>query len=337
MRKMVCVLAAAVMGVGAAASVKADKVTLNDGEEFTGTLSSLDSGKMVFHSDIVGDVTIPIGKVRTFSTDKPIDIHLSDGTVIPRQVVAAGPGEVALAGGGVVAPQTISIDAIDQINPPLFTGSITVGGTVTRGNTDTETLAAGIKLGYRLKAEQLSFSGEYDYGQQKVAGVSTTSVDHWDLDAKYQHYFTKKFYGYIEGDAAKDRIAFLDLRFDPSAGVGYNWLDGEPLKFNTEGGIAWLYEKYTNDTPTVEDAALKLAYHLTYDFNDKVSLFHDVTYVPSLDRGSRFLLESDLGLHAKLNDKLFTELKAEWDYNSTPAIGALKNDFRYVVSVGYTL
>jgi putative salt-induced outer membrane protein YdiY len=333
---MVCIVAAAVMA-GPVSSVKADQVTLNDGEQLTGSITSVDDGKMVFHSDIVGDVTIPMGKVRTFASDKPIDIHLSDGSVIPRQVLAAGPGEVALAGGGVVAPQTISIGAIDQINPPLFTGSILVGGTVTRGNTDTETLAAGIKLGYKMKAEQLSFGAEYDYGQQKVGGVSTTSVDHWDLDAKYQHYFSKKFYGYIEGEAAKDRIAFLDLRFDPSAGVGYNWFDTAPFKFSTEGGIAWLYEKYTNGTPTVEDAALKLAYHMSYDFNDKVSMFHDVTYVPSLDRGSRFLVNSDLGFHAKLNDKLFTELKAEWDYNSAPANGALKNDFRYIASIGYTI
>jgi putative salt-induced outer membrane protein YdiY len=336
MKKTVCILAA-LAGFGVGSSALADTVTMNEGNQLTGTITSVDSGKMVFHSDIIGDVTIPMGKVRTFSSDGPIDIHLSDGTVIPRKVLAAGPGEVALAGGGVVAPQTISISAIDQINPPLFTGSVLIGGTLTRGNTDTETLNAGINLGYKVKQEQLSFHGEYDYGQQKIAGVSTTSVDHWDLDAKYQHFFTKKFYGYLEADAAKDRIAFLDLRFDPSAGIGYAWFDTSPFKFATEGGIAWLYEKYTNGTPTVEDAALKLAYHLTYEFNDKVSMFNDMTYTPSLREGSRFLTSSDLGLHAKLNDKLFVELKAEWDYNSQPANGALKNDFRYIASVGYTL
>jgi putative salt-induced outer membrane protein YdiY len=339
MRKMVYALAAAVVGLGSVSQVKADEVILNDGEILNGTVLNVDSGKMSFHSSVVGDVTIPMSHVRTFSTDKPIDIHLADGTVIERQVETSTPGEVALAGNGLVAPQKFMLSDIDQINPPLFSGSFRLGGTLTRGNTDTDTLAAGFNLHLKVKKDSLDFVGEYDYGDQKSGTpvVKTTTVDHWDLDAKYDHFFTAKFYGYVDGEVAKDRIAFLDLRFVPSAGVGYQWFNTSPFKFATEGGIAWLYENFTNGTPNVEEVAAKFAYHLTYEFNDKVSAFNDVTYIPSLTQGSRYLLLTDLGLHAKISAKLFIELRAEWDFNSSPANNALKNDTRYIASVGYTL
>ncbi len=338
MKKMIRIVAAAALAVGAVSTARADEVFTNVGDQLSGTIKSVDGGKMTFHSDTVGDVEIPMAKVRTFSTSGPIEIHLADGTVIQRQVKSAGPGEVALAAGGIVPAQTVPLTAVDQINPAVFFGTLRLGGTLTRGNTNTETLAAGFNLGVNVnRHDRIDFAGEYDYGRQKTKGVATTTVDHWTLDAKYDHFFSQKFYGYIEAEVAKDRIASLDLRFTPSAGVGYQWYDTSPFKFATEGGIAWLYERYTNGTPTVEDVALKLSYHLTYDFNEKVSLFNNVTYIPSLQNGNRFLLLTDLGLHAKLNDKLFMELKAEWDHNNAPANGAQQNDTRLIASVGYTL
>ena len=63
--------------------------------------------------------------------------------------------------------------------------------------------------------------------------------------------------------------------------MGYIWFDGPDLTFSTEGGVAWDYEKYTNDTPTRQDFSLRLAYHVTYKFNDYVSAFHDLDTSPA--------------------------------------------------------
>jgi putative salt-induced outer membrane protein YdiY len=346
MRKMVAILSTAVLAAGLISSARADDVILNKGDHLSGTITKVQDGKMTLHSDILGDVVIPMTAIRTFSTDEPIDLHLTDGTLISRQVSQSDPGDVTIAGGGLGEGQKVTVASIDSVNYQPFSGQATLGGSLVRGNTYTDTLSAGVRLGYKLNQEQLTFTGEYDYGDQKTratsaAGATTTTksttTDRWELYGKYQHFFSKKFYGYADADITKDRIAFLDLRFAPSAGIGYQWFDKAPLMFGTEGGIAWLYEDYTNGTPNREEVSLKLAYHLTYDFNSKVSMFHDVTYVPSVEYGSHYFLSSDIGLHAKLTKKLFAELKIEWDYDSTPANNALKNDERYIASIGYTL
>ena len=339
MRKAFAVAAAAVLSVAGISSVRADVVILNQGDHLTGTITKVADGKLTLHSDQIGDVTIPLANVKTFSTVAPIDLHLSDGTVLVRPVAESDPGNIAIMGDGLGAGQKVPIASIDDVNPQPLTASFAVGGTLTRGNSFTDTLNANFKIGYKLKQEQFSFTGEYEYGKTKdqATGIESTTTDHWDLDAKYEHFFTKKFYGYAEAEVTKDRIADLDLRFTPSVGLGYQWFDKAPFVFSTEIGAAWLYENYTNGTPTREDAALKLAYHLTYNFNETISMFNDLTYYPSLRSGSVYVLNADIGLHAKLTKNLFAEVKIEWDYNSEPAIGALKNDERYVAALGYSI
>jgi len=338
-RKALAVLAAAVLGVTVISTARADVVILKQGDHLTGKITKVADGNLTLHSDMAGDVVIPLSNVRTFSTVAPIDLHLSDGTVLVRQVAESDPGNVAIMGEGVGAGQKVPIATIEDVNPQPLTASFAIGGTLTRGNTFTDTLNANFKIGYKLKQELFTFTGEYEYGKQKdqTTGVESTTTDRWDLDGKYQHFFSKKLYGYVEAEVTKDRIADLDLRFTPSAGLGYQWLDKAPLMFNTEVGAAWLYENYSNGTPTREDAALKLAYHLTYNFNAAVSMFNDVTYFPSLRNASVYVINTDIGLHAKLTKNLFAELKIEWDFNSSPAIGALKNDERYVAALGYAI
>jgi putative salt-induced outer membrane protein YdiY len=352
MRKFLTIAAVTMLGAGALA--RADDVILNKGDHLTGTITQVQGGKMTLHSEVLGDVFIPMKDVRTFSTDEPVDLHLTDGTVVNRPVAQSDPGDITFT-GGLADGQKVAVANIDTVNYQPFSGQATLGGSLVRGNTFTDTLSAGIKLGYKLNQEELTFTGEYDYGDQKnrttttfpatattpaktiTTSAKTTTTDRWDLYGKYQHFFSKKFYGYADAEVTKDRIASLDLRFTPSAGVGYQWFDTAPLMFGTEGGIAWLYENYTNGTPNREEVSLKLAYHLTYDFNDHVSMFNDLTYYPSIENGKNYLLSSDIGLHAKLTKKLFAELKIEWDYDSNPANNALKNDERYIASLGYTL
>jgi putative salt-induced outer membrane protein YdiY len=339
MKKAFAIVAAAILSAGMIHSARADEVITNEGDHINGTVTRVADGKLTVHSAVVGDVVIPLSHVKTFSTLAPIELHLADGTVLVRQVAQSDPGQVAIVGAGVGEGQMVKVSSIEDVNPQPLTGSLALGGTLTRGNTFTDTLNANFKLGYKVKQEQFSFTGEYEYGKTKdqTTGVSQTTTDRWDLDGKYQHFFSKKFYGYVEAEVTKDRIAFLDLRFTPSGGVGYQWFDKAPFMFNTEAGAAWLYENYTNGTPTREDAALKLAYHLTYDFNPTVQAFNDVTYFPSLRSASVYVINADIGLHAKLTKNMFAELKIEWDFNSSPAIGALKNDERYVAALGYSI
>jgi putative salt-induced outer membrane protein YdiY len=335
--------AAAMVCLAAGRVVLADEVITLEGDHINGTIKSISGGNLDVKSATLGDVIVPMSHVSTFSTDAPITVQLTDGTVITRQFQTSDAGSVLVAGNELGGGQKVLVSTIEDVNPKPFSALVSVGGSLARGNSYSDTLNASLAMEYKVKTEDITFTAEYNYARQKTrlagGGFSTASstTDRWDLEGKYEHFFTKKFYAYVDAEVTKDRIAFLDIRFAPTAGVGYTWFDTKPLLFSTEGGFGWLYENYTNGTPSREEAVVRLAYHFQYVFNPSVSLFHDVVYIPSLQTGKDYLINADIGLHAKLTKNLFAELKAEWDYDSAPATGSLKNDARYMASLGYGL
>jgi len=315
-------------------------VVFKNGDKLTGKITSLGDGKLTIHTMEAGDVKVDAAQLQTFSTDAPITVRLSDGSTVVQKIDAADNGQVTI-GGGLLGNQHVNVSNVEAINPPsaVWSGDIKFGGLLIRGNTSSETVNFGMDVARTTEKDVISFGASYLYGRTKdrTTGLHTTTADNWQADLKYEYNFTKKFYGFAEAAVSRDRLAFLDLRFNPSAGVGYRWFTKPNFTFATEGGIAWLYQHYTNSTPTREDVALKLAYHLTTKFNDYVSLLHDLEYFPSVENGSVFVVTTDLGLRAALTTHFFTEFKFVLDYDSQPAVGALKTNTRYELNVGYSI
>src|SRR5580765_1662604 len=127
--------------VALAGSAFADQIVFKNGDRITGKIVSMDEGKIEIKSAVAGTVKVDLKDVSTFSTDGPIEIHLNDGTVLKQPVAADKEGSIA-AGGADMKPQSISLAAMKSINPPngTWTGSVTVGASLARGNTDSESV-----------------------------------------------------------------------------------------------------------------------------------------------------------------------------------------------------
>jgi putative salt-induced outer membrane protein YdiY len=315
-------------------------VVFKNGDRLTGKITAIDDGKLIIKTPAAGDVKVATSEIQTFSTDDPVVVRLADGTTMTRKIDADQNGQVAIA-GGLIGNQRINVTDIGAINPPpaVWTGDIKFGGLILRGNTSSESVNFGIDIKRKTEKDVISFDASYLYGRTKdrTTGVTTSTADNWNAAAKYEYNFTPRFYGFAEAAVSRDRLAFLDLRFNPSIGVGYRWFTKPNFNFDTEGGLAWVDEHYTNGTPTRDDISLKLAYHLLYKFNDVVSLTHDLTYYPSLENISHYIVNTDLGLRAAISTHFFTEFKFVLDYDSTPANGALHTNTRYELNVGYSI
>ena len=121
----------------------------------------------------------------------------------------------------------------------------------------------------------------------------------------------EKTYGFGSLRVERDRIADLDLRVLPSAGVGYQFVESADFNLNAEAGLAYRYEKYDDDG-TDEAISAKLGYHVDKALNPDVKVFHNLVYYPSLERLDDYYILGDVGLRADLTDKLFAEFKFEW-------------------------
>jgi putative salt-induced outer membrane protein YdiY len=322
------------------AAASADQVVMKNGDKLDGTITGLDAGKLMMTTPFAGDVKIDASQINTFSTDAPIKLRLTDGTLIDRKVAEDSSGGVQV-GGGLLGNSHLAVSDINAINPApiVWSGDIKFGALLSRGNTQTDSLNFGIDLTHQTDVDVLSFMAHYLYGttHDRATGLTTTTAENWQTDLKYEHDITKKWYGFADLQVSKDRLAFLDLRVAPSGGLGYRWYNKPTFTFSTEGGIAWIYQQYTNGTPRREDFSLVLSYHLTKSFNDIVSLFHNLSYYPSMQNGRNYLVNTDLGIHVTLTKKFFTEFKTVLDYDSNPAIGALKTNTRIELNIGYKI
>ena len=343
---------ALLLGILCAAPVaSADEVVFKNGDRVTGKIDTYDGSKLTIKSG-GAKVDIELKNVKTFSTDEPIEVVLKDGTKIKRRVVMGADGKVSLVeptAPPTTVPATMPVmtsepiasvfpfDQIKAINPPpvKWSGSVLLGGMITTGNTETQSINAAGHLGRRTETDRIQFDASYLFGRQKVPGDGThETTNNWTVEGKYDYFFTPKAYAYGDVRVEKDVIAGIDLRFTPGVGGGYQWVDTPKLKFNTEGGVSYLYRKYAHDG-TSESVSLRLAYHLIGKIADKVSAFHNLEYYPGLDRIDNYLITADAGIHTDITGKMFAEFKVEWRYDSQPAPGKVYSDVRYIASLGW--
>lgn len=328
-------LAAACMAM---ASASADVVHFKSGDRLTGKIGTVADGKMTFVSKVAGKLTLDMADIKTFATDAPVELALADGSVVLQQVAAAGEGQVTVRPGEAAPPQTIDLAAVAKINPekPHWTGAVVAGALVARGNTKSETASVSADAARRTDDDRIALGGGYFFANQRdnTTRESSTSEDNWFLKGKYDYFFSEKFYGYANIKYEKDRIADLDMRLAPGAGLGRQWIEKPDCNFFTEGGFSWVYERYTDPDESRTYMAARLAYHLDKAFNSHVKGFHSMELLPSLEDIEAFLVNTDVGLRAAMTERMFIEAKAQLTYNAQPADEREKEDLRYVLGVG---
>jgi putative salt-induced outer membrane protein YdiY len=317
-----------------APALRADEVLMKNGDRLSGKIA-FDGSKLTIQTKSEGKVSVDLKDVKTFSSDGPADIVLSDGQKIRGRIDSGANGNVTLVpSGGPI--QVTPFARLHAINPPpvRWTGNVLVGGLLARGNTDSDSLNASGDLSHKTESDEISFHGQYLFSRQRVPGDGKhETVDDLLGRAKYQYTFAPKWYAYAGVEAEHDVIAGLDLRLAPSVGAGFQWADKPAFSFSTEAGAGYLYRQYAHDGEMGSPDA-RLAYHLKAKFNDKVSVFHNLEYLPGLDEINNYFLNTDVGIRTDLAAKMYAEFKIEYRYDSKPAPAHGPNDIRYILGVG---
>jgi len=319
----------------------ADEVIFKNGDRLTGTVVGLADGQLKMDSWSAGTVTVEIAKVRTLTTEAPIEIHFRDGTVVTQRVFSSDEGRFAIERQGVLEPQVFAITDVTAINPapppkPRWTGDVTAGVTITRSNTDTDNANVSVKLVRSGEVDRITVNAAMLYGRQEdpATGERRTTEDSWSGDAKYDYFVSERMFVYANSGVEKDEILDLDLRLLVGGGVGREWFERDAFSFQTEAGLAWHYEDFANGTETTDQITGRLAYHLAKRFNDIVALTHDVAWYPALDDMGDYLLTAEVDVRVSLTETMFGSFKLLFDYDSTPAASADNSSFKSILGLG---
>jgi putative salt-induced outer membrane protein YdiY len=320
----------------------ADEIVLKNGDRLTGKIVHLVDGKLVFKSDVAGEVTVELSNIQTFSSAEPVTVNLKDSTGFTQKVLSAEAGRFAVQGTEDLKAQQFAVADIVSINPPpkptpKWTGDVSVGITSTHGNTKTEMISANANATKRTENDRTTVSADYAKGEQEDpdTGETVTIEDWWRAKGKYDYFFSKKGYGYLDVRYEKDAVAELDRRVIVGVGGGYQWIESDDMNFSTEFGLASLYEKFDNQTDSNSELSFQVGYLFDKKLRKNVKFTHDLTYYPSIDKFSDYYLTTTAGIRADFTEKIFMTLKAIFNYDATPAIGRGSTDTKYFLGLGY--
>ncbi len=332
-------LTATIVATLAATVALADKVTLVSGSTLTGTAGDFSGGKLKFTSDDLGDISIDVKKIASLESDKMHVVRYRDMSVssVPVTVVD---GEYQVAGAALDMANVKDLDPA----PEAWHGSVNFMGTVTRGNTVGESATITADVNRRWEKDRFTANGGYYYaasGDSKQDKQKTTS--RFELLAQEDHFWTQKFYSYVNGKYETDRVMDLEYRWRLGLGGGYQWLENDDfgfgkVSFNQEVGLSYVGEKYEHDSDD-KYGAFRYAHHLSWEIAaiENLTFAHNLEWLPQVDDwADNYIIDADAGIVYQFSANWQLIAKVEWDYKSQVSDGVKHSDLRYILGLGYT-
>jgi len=334
------VVAVAVLMVGLA---RADKVVLTSGSHLSGEAGVIQSGKLHFKSDDLGDLQIDIAKIKSLDVEKEHIVQYVDNSTTNR-VLGVRDGALWVAKNEKL--DMANVKATDPV-AETWHGSVNVAFNAARGNTVDNTAAVRANLNRRWEKDRLNIDFGYDYSDNGTANTDTQkTTDRWEVEGKHDHFWLPKVYHFEDLKWERDVIQDLNARYRVGLGGGYQWLDNKVYEstgkwnFNQEVGVNWIKEEYSvpnDDADKYGFCALRYGHHFGYipKWTENLEFFHSAEILPDVAEWDKFLAKADVGFSTKLIYNFDLLAKIEWEYNSKPAADRKKDDIRYIVGLGY--
>jgi putative salt-induced outer membrane protein YdiY len=338
MKRLATVLeAAGLLLLFLTATALADEVFLKNGSYLSGIIISMGEGKLVLETDFAGRLTIDWGRVERFSTDARLTVVLEDGSTLkgtPRP--SAEPNRLMLNGESIQGPSMIELSRVKAINPPdeppiKLNGRINVGLNKASGNTDLENAHIDAEFLARTVSHRVTLGGAYNRASEDNRNTEDNAMGH----LKHDYFLTRELYWYLKGMAERDEFKEISLRTTLGPGFGYQFFEGERMNLSVETGPSYVYTNYDHGG---KDDSLSGRWAVRFDRFFFETLFQyyftNEGYISASDASDVFMF-TRTGLRFPIHGGLSLNAGFEWDWDNTPAEGADKSDYRYILSIGY--
>jgi putative salt-induced outer membrane protein YdiY len=330
-----CALATAAIFLAPAAH--AAKLTLDNGDQISGEIVSLQDELLTLKSPLFGRVKIPWDKVVELRSDDGIRIVLADGTQLQGQLVLKPDGRVVVAPNQPSPMVSLMRSDLARLNPPVidpsvkYSGRATLGGTFNQGNSTDEVLNLDAELVARTPDKRYVINMAVN--EAKAFGFTTSSRRL--LAAQHDIFLSQKNYVFVNARAQSDLLANLSLRTSLGTGYGRQIIENEQTKLSTEVGVSYVREKY-DIAPERSYPALSLALNYEQKFFDNALVFFNNTHLTGgrHERAST-LVTNKLGLRVPIANGLNLTTQFNVAYDSSPPIGIKPTDSSLIFGIGY--
>lgn len=232
--------------------VPADEVIFENGERLVGTFERVEGKRLIFKSEMAGEVSADISRIKELRTDKLLEVLLEDGTVFTGNTIRIEADVFTfLEDEGKSGETFVKADLYEIYPSPRpkikWSGGISAGFISSHGSSTTEN--TNVDLNFRLRSKKHRFRHNSWFAADRnedSRGDKITTKENFTVLAIYDYFFTEKIYGYWSERFKKDHIDDLDYRITSAWGGGFQWTETKRLEFSTFAGLGYLQEKYTS-------------------------------------------------------------------------------------------
>ncbi len=352
-----------------------DVIVFTNGDQLTGVLERGSGNSIVFKSDMTGEVTVPLDKVKELRSsgsfavlrkDVPIT-SVSAARAVTPGVVTYGDGKLTVtpsSAAAQVVPEGQISYIIDQATYAKeisgksgffdgWNGALNGGATIVRSTNYGETFNAGIALVRAMpgvpflpERNRTSFDLQETYGKltspvipqttpPSAAAVTKTSIFH--ADAERDEYFSARFFAL--GQAAFDHnyAQGLTLQQIYGGGIGYTAIKDAKQELDVKATIQ--YEKQAFQATSSNDNLIGSTISETYHRNlpRKFTLSEFGNFIPSFNISSAYSANASATLGVPVYKRLGFGVTTTDNYLNNPSPGYDKNSFQFTAAVSYSL
>jgi putative salt-induced outer membrane protein YdiY len=321
-------------------SAVADSVWMKNGDKITGTLVNKITDKVVISTSYAGEIKLNWSDILSIDAEKPYTMMLSDQTVVTGFLKHGENGQAILDEDGKTELVDTELAEIQYINPSkdlidegyVWSGNLNLGGTFNNGNSKNRNM--------QFNGESITRGFEDRYTVQGYAywaeDNDEQTQNNMRVRGQYDHFFTKKWFTYLNTIQEKDRFRDIRLRSTYGVGTGYQIFEGEKLNLSLEGGLSWIKQDYYEENDENHGALRWAVNYNQYLFDSFVQAFHrhEVLYTPRAP--SQILLYSSTGLRFPFILGLSATTQLDYNLDSRPADDRRKGDTRALFTLGYT-
>ncbi len=332
------------LALALATSASADRIELNDGSLINGKLVSAEAGKFKVETAFAGTIEIAQDKIRSFTTDEPVNVELAAGGTPIAMAQTTGANITVVSGNGQATAVTPGVSAVWRIgadSPAMrlaketaekarrkwaYESSVAIAGRT--GASEKFGAAFGFKATLASAQDKLIFAAAAERAQDN--GTKTAERQFGGVD--YSSFYSGDNGWYVRTSLENDKIKALDLRSSSGVGFGRKLVKNARQDLELRLGASYLYETYSNNTK-FSSPGLDLSFLNTFNFGS-ARLTNVLTYAPTFKDFANYRLHHESIIEVPLTAALWKlKLGVTNDYQNRQPAGVVRFDTTYFTSL----
>lgn len=344
-----------------------DSLTLSDGEKLTGKFVRSSGGSVSFHSDAVGDVTVPWGKVKEMTVSGRFAVipkgflfrrGEKDGAKVPVGTLSVADSKIQVTPMPGQPAQTIATDMAGYVVSESefeaaqktmnffqdWTGALTGGASLIEATQKSETFTGAVHLVRAVPTQNwlsarnktlINFTTSYGKIEQPNTPEIKTDLLHFD--AERDEYFSPR--GYFLAQAAFDHnySQGLNLQQTYSGGAGWSVIKADVQTLDVKATASYIRQDFT--AKESNKSLVGSIFNETYHRKLPAGMVFDeqITFVPAWNVTSAYSANGSAAVTMALYKRLNFTVGVVDAFLNDPPPGFKKNSFTATAGLTYAL